>query len=337
MKKGITLKDIAGKLNMSISTVSKSLNNDHSISAQTKERVNELAKEWNYVANESARNFKLNKSFTIGLILPDLLDQFFVMAINGMEEIAIKENYNIILTQSHEDVKREEKVANVMIRNRVDGLIVAVTKNTVDMALFKKFESVGIPVICIVREPQNHAFNYVSLNNAEGAFKATQFLIKRGHKRIAHIMGPKTLQISLARLEGYQQALQKSRIPLDMEMVREVDFSKKETENAMTALMKLKSPPTAIFTFKNYISLDAIGFLKRKYPNKLDTIEFTDFGNLPLFDYLDHKPVASIEEDFYEVGKQAATLLFQMINEDNPNQNGPPRNIVIPCKLVIHK
>jgi DNA-binding LacI/PurR family transcriptional regulator len=93
MKKGVTLKDIARKLNMSISTVSKSLNSDTSISALTKERVNTLAKEWGYIPNESARNFKLNKSLTIGLILPDLKDQFYVEAINGVEEIAEREKY----------------------------------------------------------------------------------------------------------------------------------------------------------------------------------------------------------------------------------------------------
>jgi len=336
MKKGITLKDIARKLNMSISTVSKALNNDISISTITKERVNKLAKEWNYIPNESARNFKLNKSLTIGLILPDLLDQFYVAAINGVEEIAEKEKYNIIVSQTHEDVVKEENIANVMIKNRVDGLIVAVTKNTVDMTFFEKFKTVGIPVMCIVREPQNHSFNCVSIDNEEGAFKATDFLIKKGHRKIAHIMGPQTLQISQCRLEGYKQALKKNMIPLNMELVKVVDFTKRNTEKAMLELMELKSPPTAIFTFKNYITLDAIEFLKKKFPDKLNLIEFTDFGNLPLFDYLDHKPIASIEENFFEVGKQAAILLFQMINEENRNLYENSKNIKIPCQLIIH-
>jgi DNA-binding LacI/PurR family transcriptional regulator len=337
MKKGITLKDIARKLNMSVSTVSKALSSDQSISAITKERVSELAKEWGYVPNESARNFKLNKSFTIGLVLPDLQDQFFVAAINGVEEIAEKEKYNIILGQTHEDVVKEENIAKVMMKNRVDGLIVAVTKNTVDMCFFEKFKSVGIPVMCIVREPKNHSFNCVSINNREGAFKATNYLVKKGHTRVAHIMGPETLQISQLRLEGYKQALQKNKIPFDAELVKVVDFSQRDTEKAMQQLMKLESPPTGIFTFKNYITLDAIEFLKKRYPEKLDSIEFTDFGNLQLFHYLDHKPIASIEEDFYEVGKQAALLLFKMVNEENEDLNEEPKNIEIPCKLIIHK
>jgi len=328
---------MAKQENMSISTVSKSLNNDDAISTLTKERVKDLANKWNYIANESARHFKLSKSLTIGLIIPDLLDRFFVEAINGIEEIGEKENYNIILTQSHEDTRKEESTVHVMIRNRVDGLIVAVTKSTIDMALFEKFRSVGIPVVCIVREPQNNSFNYVSVNNVEGAFKATDFLIKKGHHRVAHIMGPQTLQISLARFEGYKQALHENGIPFDVELVKEVDFTKTETEKAMQDLMNLKSTPTAIFTFKNYITLDAIAFLKRRYPDKLNIIDFTDFGNLPLFEYLDHKPIASIEENFYEVGKQAALLLFEMLKGDSSHKDEPCRNIKIPCKLVVHK
>lgn len=263
MKKGITLKDIARKLNMSISTVSKALSSDHSISSLTKERVEKLAKEWGYIPNESARNFALNKSLTIGLIIPDLNDQFFVAAINGVEEIAEKENYNIILGQTHEDVMKEEKIGNVMIKNRVDGLIIAITKNTDDMAVFEKFKSVGIPVLCIVRQPKNCSFNCVSINNKEGAFKATNFLIEKGHRRIAHIMGPESLQISQLRLEGYKQALNENQISFDRELVKVVDFSNQQTDTAIHELMKLHSPPTAIFTFKNYITLDAIEFLKK--------------------------------------------------------------------------
>ena len=103
----------------------------------------------------------------------------------------------------------------------------------------------------------------------------------------------------------------------------------------MLSLMRLKHPPTAIFTFKNDITLDAIWFLtKRNYPDKLSTIDFTDFGNLPFFDYLDHKPIASIEEDFYVVGKKAAELLFDIIKN---KEVAHPKKIEIPCKLVVHK
>jgi len=101
--------------------------------------------------------------------------------------------------------------------------------------------------------------------------------------------------------------------------------------------MKMKSPPTGIFTFKNYISLDAIEFLKKKFPAKVNKIDFTGFGNLPLFRYLDHKPVASIEESSYEMGEEAARLLFQFIKEDASMASRAAQHIKIHCKLVVHK
>lgn len=336
MKKGVTIKDIAKKLNMSISTVSKALSNDINISAFTKERVQNLAKEWNYIPNESARHFKLNKSFTIGLIIPDLLDQFYVLAINGVEEIAEKEKYNVIVSQSHEEVDKEEKITNLMISNRVDGVIVAITKNTVDMLLFQKLNSIGIPVVCISRKPKDHSFNYVLSNNKEGALKATEFLIKKKHRRIAHIMGPVNMQTCEDRFEGYKIALQKHKIPFDADLVKTVDFTKESTIKAMKLLMKLKSPPTAIFTFKNYITIDAIEFLKTKYPGKLNKVDFVGFGNLPLLQYMDYKPVAVIDENSFEMGTQAAQLLFQIIHEENPESNIRQQHIQTPCKLIVY-
>jgi len=337
MKKGVTIKDIAKKLNMSVSTVSKALSNDSAISALTKERVQQLAHEWNYVPNEAARHFQLNKTFTIGLIIPDLLDQFYVLAINGVESIAEKEKYNVILTQTHEDVENEERITNLMIRNRVDGVIVAITKHTVNMQLFQKLVNIGIPVVCIAREPHNPAFSYVLSDSREGACKATDFLFSKGHKRIAHIMGPHSMQTSQVRMEGYKQGLEKNGLTVDEELIKEVDLTQQSTFAAMKELMKLASPPTAIFTFKNYITLDALDFLKQQHPKKLNKIAFAGFGNLPLFQYLDNKPVVSIEENSFAMGEEAAKLLFRMISGQDDTIPEAPQHILIPTKLVFHK
>ena len=185
MKKGVTIKDIALKLNMSVSTVSKALNNDLSISTPTKERVKQLANDWNYIPNEAARHFKLSKTFTLGLIIPNMLDQFFVLAINGAEKIAAIEKYNVIISQSHEDPANEERIVDLMKRNRVDGLIVVITKKTEDMSPFLKLKNIGIPLVFFARPPKDDSFDYVTADNEGGAFKATEYLIKKGHK-LAH-------------------------------------------------------------------------------------------------------------------------------------------------------
>jgi LacI family transcriptional regulator len=337
MKKAVTIKDIALKLNMSVSTVSKALNNDLSISTPTKERVKQLANEWNYIPNEAARHFKLNKTFTIGLIIPDMLDQFFALAINGAEKIAATEKYNVIISQSHEDPANEERIVDLMKRNRVDGLIIVITKKTQDMLPFLKLKNIGIPIVFLARPSKDDSFDYVTADNENGAFKATEYLIKKGHKRVGHLMGPESMAVSQIRLQGYKTALQKNKIGFDSNLVKAVDLTQKSTFSAMSQFMKMKSPPTGIFTFKNYISLDAIEYLKKKLPGKVNKIDFAGFGNLPLFRYLDHKPVASIEESSYEMGEEAARLLFQFIKEKDSVATHAAQHIQIHCKLIVHK
>ncbi|MEO5947222.1 MAG: LacI family DNA-binding transcriptional regulator [Chitinophagaceae bacterium] len=335
MKKAITIKDIAQKLNMSVSTVSKALNDDQSISTPTRERVKKQAAEWNYIPNEAARHFKLSKTFTLGLIIPNMLDQFFVLAINGVEKVAATEKYNVIVSQSHEDPLKEENIVDLMKRNRVDGVIAAITKETQNMTSFQKLEDIGIPVVFIARPPKDDSFNYITADNEDGAFKATEFLIKKGHKRIGHLMGPESLAVSYTRLEGYKIALNKYNLSLDPDLVKVVDLTNTSTLNAMKDFMKMEMHPTAFFAFKNYICLDAIEYIKKTFPEKLKKIDFVGFGNLPLFQYLDHKPVASIEESSFEMGEEAARLLFRIIKEEENTENAP-QHLQIHCKLVVH-
>jgi LacI family transcriptional regulator len=138
-------------------------------------------------------------------------------------------------------------------------------------------------------------------------------------------------------LQGYKAALEKNKIAFDPNLVKVVDLTEESTFFAMSQFMKMKSPPTGIFTFKNYISLDAIEFLKKKFPGKVNKIDFAGFGNLPLFRYLDHKPVASIEESSYEMGEEAARLLFQFIKDEDSMNSRAAKHIQIHFKLVVHK
>ncbi|MCF3111943.1 LacI family transcriptional regulator [Niabella sp. CC-SYL272] len=335
MKKGVTIKDIAAKLNMSVSTVSKALNDNSSISAMTKERVVKLANEWNYVPNEAARHFKQSKSFTLGLVIPDLLDQFYVLAINGVEAVAGANKYQVIVAQSHEDTAKEEQIIQNLISNRVDGVIIAISKNTEKTSLFQRLEQTGIPVVFLSRSLNDPGFDAVVTDNAHAAELAIDYLFKKQHRRIAHLMGPKALGTSHLRLEGYRKALEKRGIPYDPDLVKEIDFTTTQTDKMMAALCALPDPPTAFFTFKSYVSLDALRFLKHKYPERLQYVDIVGFGNLPLIQYLDHKPSASIDENSFDMGIAAAELLLKHI-ENTEGASLPVSTLRIPCKLIIH-
>lgn len=335
MKKGITIKDIAAKLNMSVSTVSKALNNHPSISDFTKERVIKLAEEWNYVPNEAARNFQQSRSFTLGLIIPELLDQFYVLAINGVETVAEKNKYQVIVAQSHEDADKEELIIKNLISTRVDGVIIAISKNTKKTELFDQLERTGIPVVFLSRSLNDSGFDSIATDNENAAELAIDFLYKKGHRRIAHLMGPKALKTSHMRLEGYRHALEKRKIAFEEELVTETDLSPEKTNEAVTKLLSLTKPPTALLTFKNYMSLDAINTIREKFPERMDAIDIVGFGNLPLIQYLDHKPTASIDENSYEMGVKAAELLLKHIQHEEETPL-PVSTIKVPCKLIVH-
>lgn len=204
------------------------------------------------------------------------------------------------------------------------------------MTPFLKLVYTGIPVVFFARAPTEPAFSYVSANNEDGALKAMNFLFKRGHKRIAHLMGPPTMPVSQRRLEGYKKGLETNKLPYDASLVKEIDFTTASTHKAMKQLMAMKKPPTAIFVFKSYVSLDAITYLKKRHPSRLDEIDMVGFGNLPLIQYLDHKPVASIEENSYLMGIEAAQLLFRNINVQESEEKEISHHIKVPCKLVTH-
>ncbi len=320
---------------MSVSTVSKALSNHPSISALTKERVVKQANEWNYIPNEAARHFKQSKSYTLGLVIPDLLDQFYVLAINGVEAIAGRNKYQVVVAQSHEDADQEAQIIQNLISSRVDGVIIAISKNTKKTELFQRLEQTGIPVVFLSRSLNDSGFDAVATDNENAAELAIDYLCKKGHRRIAHLMGPKALGTSHLRHEGYRKAIEKRGITYDAALVKEIDFSVSQTDEVMEALFALPDPPSAFFTFKSYVSLDALRFIKEKYPQKLQEVDIVGFGNLPLIQYLDNKPSASIDENSFDMGTTAAELLLKHI-ENEREEPLPVSTVRIPCKLIIH-
>ena len=154
VKKVPTIKEIAKRLNVSVSTVSRALHDHPSIGLRTRMQVQQVAKEINYEPNQAAIFFKQGKTFTLGVIIPNLQEQYFSIAINGIEKMAIENNYNVLISQSHDDPKREKQIVETMRRNRVDGIIVSVSKNSGDYKHFQELEQFNIPVVFFDRAPE---------------------------------------------------------------------------------------------------------------------------------------------------------------------------------------
>jgi len=333
MQKPTTIKDIAKKLNISISTVSKALHNHPNIGAITKERVQLLANKLDYIPNKTAIQFKQQRSFTLGIIIPTILDHFYTIAVNGFERVASEAGYNVLIGQNHESVQREKELIQVMQSTRIDGLLIAISKETNDVHHLRKMEQAGIPVIFLARKPINEVYICVSSDVYHAAVSAIDLFISRGHRRIAFINGPSHWVTSRDRYLGYRDGLIKNKLCLDPDLIEESDLDTKANYDAVRRLMQLASPPTAMLLFKDYLTLDVMTCLRREFPKAYTTIELTGYGALPLFSHFERPPLASLKEQPFEIGVHAGTLLLNIIR--NPHQLQKPQLISLPCQLTL--
>lgn len=331
-----TIKEIAKRLNVSVSTVSRALHDHHSIGLRTKMRVQELARELKYEPNQTAIFFKQRKTFTIGVILPHLSESFFSTAISGIEDFANSKNYSVLVGQSHDEEEREKQLVEAMKNHRVDGMLVSVSKNTSSYEHFEMLKDYGIPLVFFDRIPAKADINYVVCNLESGITAAVNFLIKKGHRNIALINGPKTIIASKERVEGYKNALYKKKIKTDPAYIVSTDLSAESTFKAMEELLALKRRPTAIIAFNDYVALDAMQFAKRKKIRINEELSFVSFANLPMCHYMDNPPLASVEQFPYEQGKKASEILWQSLDA---NPEDLPKNglqVVLESQLIVH-
>jgi len=333
--KPTTIKELAKILQISVSTVSRALNDHSSIGAATKAKVRKLADELNYEPNQRAIQFLNGKSFVIGVILPELSESFFSAAITGIEDLAYKKNYTVLLAQSHDDAEREKLLVEKMKTQRVDGLLVSVSKTTSTYEHFEVFRKLNIPVVFFDRIPPVKDIHYVASNLETGTYEAVNFLLKKGHRAIGMINGPTTLVASNERKEGYIRALTANRLKFDPSLVTSYDLSEQGTIHAMDTMLNHKRKPTAIVTFNDYVALFA---MKYAASLQLHDLDFVSYANLPIIHYTNYSPIASVEQFPYKQGKKAAEILIDLINRpNNDTVEHAYFNIVIASQLVINK
>lgn len=335
-QKPATIKEIAKRLNVSVSTVSRALHNHPSIGLRTKMQIQKLAGELNYEPNQAAISFKQGKTFTIGLIVPNLGEEFFSTAINGVEDTASQNNYTVLIGQSHDDIQREKKIVDTMRRQRVDGLLVSLSKNTDSYEHFEQLKSYSIPVVFFDRVPDIPEAYTVSCNLKNSSIRLVDWLVDRGHKHIGFIKGPDTMLPSQERLNGYLEGLKKNKLTVDKAYIVQTNLDKERTLEAMTQLLLLKKRPTAVIAFNDYIALDAIKYCRSQGLKINKDIFFVSYANLPMTSYMDDPPLASVEQFPYEQAEKATGMLIQLINNKNAGST-IERKIVMQSQVIINE
>lgn len=334
--KPATIKEIAKRLNVSISTVSRALHDHPSIGLRTKMRVQKLAEEMNYEPNLAAVSFKQGKTMTLGVILPNLGEEFFSIAINGIEDVATKNKYTVLIGQSHDDVEREKKIVDTMRRHRVDGIIVSLAKTTKEYDHFQQLKNYNIPVVFFDRIPDLPDAYSVMCNLENSSVELVDWLVNKGHKQIGFIKGPDTIVQSAHRQQGYQQALKKHKIKPEAAYIVTTDLTRKKTQDAMHKLLALKIRPTAVIAFNDYVALDAMQYARSQGVHINKDISFVSYANLPLTSYLDEPPVASVEQFPYQQAEKATSVLLQLINSRD-TVSDIPQKTVLESKVVVNK
>ena len=335
-QKPATIKEIARRLNVSVSTVSRALHNHTSIGLRTRLQVQKLAQELNYEPNQAAISFKQGRTMIIGVILPNLREEYFSIAINGVEDVATQNKYTVLIGQSHDDVQREAEIIEAMRKHRVDGLIVSLSTTTKTFEHFDQLKKSKIPVVFFDRVPDLPDAYTVSCNLENSSAELVDWLVEHGHSRIGFIKGPDTLIHSAQRLLGYYQGLKKHKLDPDESLVVTTDLGPDKTREGMKKLLALKDPPTAVIAFNDYVALEASKYSREQGLKINKDISFVSYANLPVTSYLDDPPLASVEQFPYEQAEKATSILLELIAAKDSGVD-IPRKTIFESKVVINK
>ena len=331
-----TIKEIARRLNISVSTVSRALHDHTSIGLRTKMQVKKLAEELNYEPNQTAIFFQQRKTFTIGVILPHLAESFFSEAISGIEDVTYKNKYTVLLGQSHDDVEKEKQLIEKMKMHRVDGMLVSIAKSTTTCEHFEVLKKANIPVVFFDRIPRMQDINYVACNMVSGTMQAVKFLLQKGHRVIGLLNGPESLFACKERQEGYLQALIKNRIKFDPSLVVNTDLSPEGNVKAMKELLAHKRKVTAIVVFNDYVAMDAMHYTQQQKLKINKDVCFVSYANLPFTNYLKYCPLASVEQFPYKQGQKATEMLLELLAKTDEPAIPSFYKIILDSQLVIY-
>ena len=314
-----TIKDLARKLNLSPSTVSRALRNHPDISSETKKRVLQLADELDYHPDSIAQSLQTRKTKTIGVIVPEIKQPFFAAVINGIEALAYDAGYTIIVCQSNENYEREVVYTRSLVSHRIAGLLVSLQRR-------------GIPIVFFDRVSDQIEASKVMVDDYQGAFDVVNHLVGVGYKRIAHLAGLKNLSISLNRLQGYKDALIQGGLRYAEERVVYGGLDDTDGLIGLQKLLTLEKTPDAVFAVNDPVAVGAFTVIKASGLKIPADIALAGFSNTNLSGLLE-PPLTTVEQPTYEIGKAAAQLLLEQINHDGDYFR--PKTKILKTHLII--
>jgi DNA-binding LacI/PurR family transcriptional regulator len=331
-KSHVSLKDLAHRIGVSISTVSRALNNHPDISPEMTEKVRKLAAELNYTPNPLAMGLLKQATRLIGVIVPDLVTHFYSSIISGIESVAEEQGYYILIASSNETILKEIKAVENLLKTRVEGLIVCLSQETKNYDHFDRLVKNQIPLVFFDRVCLTDQVSSVVVDNMAAARQITQHLHKNGYRRIAYISGPDHLNISMERTLGYLSGLESCGLEFQPELLEKCNLCSGDAIEATARLLSLPERPDAIFGINDTVAFAAMKEIKRqgyRIPEDVALVGFTDEFHSTVVD----PALTSITHPTFEMGKEAARLFFKQIEY----QETKPEQVVLNAQMVIRK
>ena len=332
--KETTLKQIAETLGISITTVSKALKNYPDVSEKTKKSVLELAQTLHYTPNSFAVNLRTKESRTIGLIIPEVVHHFFSNVINGIIAEAEKNGYLVIILQSNESLELEKKQVELLMNKRVDGIIMSLSNDSNDENHIKEILRREIPFVQFDKISKFILSSKVVINDQKAAFEATEHLIKKGCKKIAHIRGPVNPQNAIDRFLGYKKALEHYGIAFDYNLVytcKNVTFD----EGKLFAAQIIKEHPDVdgIFVITDLVAVGVLAHFNENEIKVPQEVKVIGFSNWFMSQVITPK-LSTVDQPSYEMGVESFNLLLEEMNCRKEMTAFSPRTIELTTSII---
>ncbi len=336
-QKRTTLKDIAERLNVSITTVNRALKDHPDISKNLKEKVCFLAEQLHYRPNHFASSLRTNHSGLLGVLMPKIIHYFSSTVLSGIIKTSNKNNYQVIIGETDNNIETEKASLLNMMNSGVDGILIAVSNNTTNEDHFAAMQKENIPLVFFDKVPDHIDGPKVLTNDKKGAMLATEHLIEEGYRNIAHLKGQAASRNAAPRFMGYKTALQKHAIPFNEKMVRQCLVASEEEGYELTLeLMKMRRKPDAIFAVNDETAIGALAALrslKIKVPQQVGVV---GFSNTKAGMYV-QPALSSVEQFGSDIGKVATEILIDMINAGTGVTELMHRKTLLEPKLYIRQ
>jgi LacI family transcriptional regulator len=329
-----TIHDIAEKLNITASTVSRALKDHPRISEATKKAVLKAAQKLNYQPNHIAAALRNGRSNILGIIVPTADRSFFSSVVRGIEEIANTARYNVMICQTYDLYEKEVATVEALLNARVDGIIASIAKGTENFDHLRKLKDKGIPLILFDRSNDELEVSNVIIDDYLGGYKAVEHLIQQGCKRIAHFTGYKKVSIYRERFRGYREALEAYGIPYDESLVIESNLQLEDGRQGMIQLLAMKKRPDGVFSASDYGAMGALQVLKEKGIAIPNQIAIVGFSNEP-FTSFSEPTLTTVDQHSMRMGNAAAEIFLEQISQGN--KIFIPKKTVLKPDLIIRK